>query len=69
MYPAGYDFLIRSRQETLLREAERERLIAAARQQGTVEASFRPWTVRLGCSLLKWGRKLEHFGLAGKARA
>ena len=69
MYPAGYDFLIRSRQETLLREAEHERLIAAARQQGPARTSFRPWTVRLGSSLVKWGRRLEHFGLAGKARA
>ena len=69
MFTAEYDMLVRSRRAELLREAEHERLLAAAKQQQTMRTSSRQWAARLACSLVKWGRKLEQFGLPGNVPA
>jgi hypothetical protein len=69
MFTAEYEILVRSRQAELLREAEHDRLVAAAKQQERARTSFRQWAARPGYSLVKWGRKLEQFGLPGKVSA
>jgi hypothetical protein len=66
MFTAEYEVLVRSRQAALLREAERERRAAAVKPQKTARSartSSRQLAAGLGCSLIKWGRKLEQFAL------
>lgn len=72
MFTAEYDILVRNRRTQLLREAEHERLLTEMKQQKTVQiatTSSRQWALWLGCSLVKWGRKLEQFGLPGNVSA
>lgn len=69
MFTAEYDILVRNRQAELLREAEHERLLTEVKQQQTIRTSSRQWVAWLGCSLVKWGRKLEQFGLPGNVSA
>jgi hypothetical protein len=55
--------VIRERQETLLREAEQERLIAATRSQGAGRpAPFRRAAAWTGTHLVRWGRTLQEYG-------
>jgi hypothetical protein len=58
----GYT-MAQARQEELLREAEHERLIRAARLQQPRQPRFhRRWANWLGVHMARWGQKLEDFG-------
>ena len=52
--------MVRRQQEELLRQAEYERLIRAAKRK-----QRQNW---LGTHLVHWGRKLERFGNVGETR-
>lgn len=69
MFTADYEVLVRSRQAELLREAEHERLAAAVKAEKRARTSLRQRAARLGYALVKWGRKLEQFGLPGNVSA
>ncbi len=62
----GYT-LAQARQEELLREAEHERLLRAARLQQSRQRHFhRRWANWLGVHMVRWGQKLEDFGTLGE---
>ena len=67
MHPIDHYYTIRRGQEELLRQAEHERMIRAARrkqwpQQG-LHQKFANW---LGTHMVNWGQKLEQFGAPGR---
>ncbi len=69
MFTADYEVLVRNRQAELLREAEQERLAAAAKPGKKARTSPRQQAARLGYVLVKWCRKLEQVGLPGNVSA
>lgn len=59
MFPFNEYSMIRQRQEDMLRQAERERLLRSVRRSGQLH---RDLANKLGIHMVKWGQKLEQFG-------
>ncbi len=68
MFPYNNYMLGFERQEALLREAEHERLMRAARGQQSNNRRFHRKSANwLGAQMVKWGQRLEQFGTFDEA--
>ena len=63
MYPFDTYVMARMRQDELLRQAERARLLQTVRSQPRSNWRLhQQYTTWLGTHMVKWGQKLEQFG-------
>lgn len=63
MHPIDHYVTLRRGQEELLRQAEYERMVRAAKlEKWTKQQHHRAFANWLGTHMVKWGQKLEQFG-------
>ncbi len=68
MYPLYSEILSQQRRLEMLKQAKHERLAMAVRGSERFDGPFhRIWAYQLGGTMVKWGQKLEQFGMASRA--
>lgn len=68
MYPLYSEIQSQRRRLEMLKQAEHERLALAIQRPERLDRPFhRSWARQLGSTMVKWGQRLEQFGMASKA--
>jgi len=68
MHPLYSEVLSQQRRLEMLKQAEQERLMVVVRRPERLDRPFhRSWARQLGGTMVKWGQRLEQFGMASRS--